>query len=56
MTHLKGLEDAKALLTPDQKDKLNDMMEMQMMGRMGMMRGYDSGEQEGKKADGTMKK
>lgn len=56
MTHLKALEDAKALLTPDQKDKLSDMMEMQMMGGMGMMRGYDSGEQEGKKPDGKMKK
>jgi Spy/CpxP family protein refolding chaperone len=56
MTHLKAFEEVKALLTPDQKGKLNEMMEMQMMGGMGMMRNYDYSEQEDKKADEKTKK
>lgn len=39
MTHLKSMEEIKALLTPEQRSKLKEMREMHMMGGKGMMEG-----------------
>ena len=56
MTHLKAFEEVKSMLSPEQKGKLKEMMQMHMMGGMEMMKDCDCSMPEEKKpADKMMK-
>ncbi len=56
IAHLKALEEVKSLLSPEQKGRLKEMMQMHMIGGMEMMKDCDCSMPEEKKADDKMMK